>query len=92
MLYQKYLKTLKICPFCNLTKDEILRQNKYAILTLSKAPYTKDHLLVVSKKHVIKFNSLTQKQKDEFEKLICYGLKNFIKNTKMFLFFIGREI
>ncbi len=79
MLYQKYLKTMKTCPFCTLEKNEILKQNKYAILTLAKAPYTKDHLLVVSKKHVVKFNSLTQEQKDAFEKLICYGLKKLHK-------------
>ena len=60
MLYTKYLKTMRICPFCNLTKEEKLKQNKNAILTIAKAPYTKDHLLVVPKKHVIKFNSLTQ--------------------------------
>ena len=82
MLYTKYLKTLKTCPFCNLTKDEILRQNKYAILTLAKAPYTKDHLLVVPKKHVVKFNSLTQEQKDAVERLVCYGLKKLHKKHK----------
>jgi len=44
-------------------KDEIIRQNKYAILTLAKAPYTKNHLLVVPKKHVLKLNSLSEKEK-----------------------------
>ena len=82
MLYKKYLKKLKQCPFCCLRKDEMLRQNKYAILTLAKAPYTKDHLLVVPKKHVIKINSLNQKQKDDVEKLICYGIKKLNKKYK----------
>jgi diadenosine tetraphosphate (Ap4A) HIT family hydrolase len=81
-LYANYHKKIKKCPFCELHKDEIIRQNKYAILTLAKAPYTEGHLLVVSKKHVVKFNSLTQKQKDEFEKLICYGLKKLHKKYK----------
>ena len=63
MLYKEYLKKLKTCPFCCLNKNEIIKQNKYAILTLSKAPYTKDHLLVVPKKHSLKLDNLTTKEK-----------------------------
>lgn len=82
MLYTKYLKTMKQCPFCNLNKEEILKENKLAILTLAKAPYTKDHLLVLPKKHVRKINKLSKKQKDSIEELIYYGLKKLHKKYK----------
>ncbi len=82
MLYTKYLKSKPPCPFCNLTKPEILRQNKYAILTLAKAPYTKDHLLVVPKHHHIKINSLSKDEKDAMEKLIYYGMRKLHKKYK----------
>ena len=82
MLYQKYLKTLKTCPFCELEKDEILKQNKHAMLILAKAPYTKDHLLVVPKKHALKLNSLSKKEKDAVEKLIYFGMKKLHKRYK----------
>jgi len=82
MLYTKYLKTLHHCPFCDLNKNEIIKQNKYAILTLAKAPYTKDHLLVVPKKHVLKLNKLSKKQKQALEKLIYYAMKKLHKKYK----------
>jgi diadenosine tetraphosphate (Ap4A) HIT family hydrolase len=82
MLYYTYLKKLHTCPFCNLTKDEILKSNKSAILTLAKAPYTEDHLLVVPRKHVLKLRSLKKKEKEDMEKLILWGLKKTHKKYK----------
>jgi diadenosine tetraphosphate (Ap4A) HIT family hydrolase len=82
MLYEKYLKTLKTCPFCELEKNEIIKQNKFAILTLAKAPYTKDHLLVLPKKHILKLNSLTSKEKQALERLEYYALKKLHKKYK----------
>ena len=82
MLYSKFLKKKHPCPFCHLTKQEILRQNKYAILTFARAPYTKGHLLVVPKKHVLKINKLSKKQKDAVEKLIYYGMKKLHRKYK----------
>jgi len=75
MLYDIFLKKPRPCPFCNLTKDEILKSNKSAILTLARAPYTKDHLLVTPKKHHLTIKSLSKKEKEDIEKLILYGLK-----------------
>ena len=82
MLYEKFLKKHRECPFCNLNEEEILKQNKYAILTLARAPYIKGHLLVVPKKHVLKINKLSKKQKDAVEKLIYYGMKKLHKKYK----------
>jgi len=79
MLYKSYLKKLKECPFCSLKKEEILKENKNAYLILAQAPYTKSHLLVVPKKHALKLNLLSRKQKDDIEKLIYYGLKKLHK-------------
>lgn len=75
ILYKSYLKKLKKCPFCDLKKEETLRENKDAILIFAQAPYTKDHLLVIPKKHVLKLNLLSKKQKENIEKIIYYGLK-----------------
>jgi diadenosine tetraphosphate (Ap4A) HIT family hydrolase len=75
MLYNKYLKKNRKCPFCNLLDQEVIRQNKQGILTLARAPYTKDHLLVIPKKHVLKLDKLSKKQKDAIESLIYYGMK-----------------
>jgi len=82
MKYNKYLKKNHSCPFCHLIKGEIIKENKHAILTLARAPYIKDHLLVISKKHAIKLNSLSKKQKDAIESLIYYGMKKLHKKHK----------
>jgi len=82
MLYEKFLKKKHPCPFCHLLKDEVIRQNKHAILTMARAPYTKGHLLVIPKKHVLKINKLSKKQKDAVEKLIYYGMKKLHRKYK----------
>lgn len=82
MLYQKYLRKLKECPFCNLSKEEIVRQNDLAILTMAKAPYVKNHLLVVPKRHVMKLNKMTSREKDAVEKLVYYGMKKLHKKYR----------
>ena len=82
MLYNKFLKKNHACPFCHLMDKEVIKQNKYAILTLARAQYTKDHLLVLPKKHVLKLNSLSKNQKDAIEKLIYYGMKKLHKKYK----------
>lgn len=85
MLYTKYLKKInqeKICPFCNLKKSEILRSNESANLILAKAPYSKDHLLIVPKRHIIFINDLTKEEKQNIEKLIYFGFKKLHEKHK----------
>lgn len=65
MLYNLYLKKKRPCPFCGLKKEEIIKQKINAVLILSRAPHTKDHLLVIPKKYVLRFNSLSEKQKKD---------------------------
>ena len=66
-------------PFSN-TRSHKTKQvcNSY----YGKSPYTKDHLLVVPKKHVLKLNKLSKKQKDGIEGLIYYGMKILHKKYK----------
>lgn len=40
------------CPFCTIKPDIIITQNELAYLTLALAPYHKDHLLMIPKRHV----------------------------------------
>ena len=73
---------MKGCPFCTLKKSEILKSNKHANLILAKSPYTKDHLLVIPKKHKMKLSSLTKYEKEDVEKLIYFGMKKLHKKYK----------
>ena len=56
MLYCDYLlKVLKWdCPFCDLDKGYIVEKWKHFTVILARAPYTKDHLLIVPNRHLVR--------------------------------------
>ncbi|MFW6233289.1 MAG: HIT family protein [Nanoarchaeota archaeon] len=82
MLYNKYLKKLKKCPFCNVDKSHILLSNKNAFVLLCRSPYTKDHLLVIPKKHVKFLNKLNTNEQDDLNKLMIKALNKLHKKHK----------
>jgi len=85
MLYDlSFIKSIKKCPFCDLTTDQILKSNKHTILTIAKAPYAKNHLLIFPKKHHKKLESLNILEKKDMEKMIKYGIKIISKKHKNF--------
>lgn len=64
MLYKKFRKKLKSCPFCK-TKQAVITNKNTAYLTYALAPYHDYHLLILPKRHVISFLKLNpQEQKD----------------------------
>jgi histidine triad (HIT) family protein len=79
MYYQDYLKGVRKCPFCFLNKEEILKENKNAMLILSKAPYTKDHLLVVPKRHVLFLGDLKKEERVDVDNLVEFAMKKMHK-------------
>ena len=64
MLYNDYLlKVLKWeCPFCNLNKDYIVEKWKHFTVIIARAPYTKDHLLIVPNRHLIRLSEITPEE------------------------------
>ena len=69
MKYNDYLlKVLKNeCPFCNMNKDYIIEKWRYFSVILARAPYVKDHLLIVPNRHLIRLWEITS---EEWESLI----------------------
>lgn len=69
MKYDDYLlKVLKDeCPFCDVNKDYIVEKWKYFTVILARAPYTKDHLLIVPNRHFVHLREITP---EEWESLI----------------------
>jgi len=62
MKYEDVLKKVKkthICPFCNKQKKYILDQNRYFYVTVARAPYVANHLLIIPNKHVKLFHELS---------------------------------
>lgn len=77
MIYQKFLNLIRkknYCPFCNLDKNFVIKANSKAILTLARAPYVKDHLLVFPKRHIMELKNLKNSEKIAIGKLIIWGI------------------
>ena len=69
-----FLKKPRPCPFCNPKKEDIITENDTAYLTYSLAPYHKDHLLVISKRHIVEILDLTDKEVTNIYELVKKSL------------------
>lgn len=60
MKYDDYLlKVLKDeCPFCSTEKEYIIEKDKHFTVLLARAPYTKDHLLIVPNRHLVRLREI----------------------------------
>ncbi len=65
MRYDDYLlKVLKDeCPFCGINKDYIVEKWKHFTVLLSRAPYTRDHIMIVPNRHLIRMWEITQDER-----------------------------
>ena len=72
----------KVCPFCDLKGEEIIKKNKFAVLTLAQAPYCKDHLIVTCKRHHLRLNLMSSSEKNAVDKLIYYGMRKLHNKYK----------
>ncbi|MDA3836688.1 MAG: HIT family protein [Nanoarchaeota archaeon] len=79
MKYDCFLKNMEGCPFCSLTKEEILKQNSSGKVILAKAPYHKGHLLIVPNKHTSKISGLTKNEKFGIFELIIWAERKMKK-------------
>ena len=55
------------CPFCNLNKNFVVDKSKDFFVILARAPYSKDHLLIVPKRHIVRLWEITS---DEWTTLV----------------------
>ena len=84
MLYCDYLlKVLKWeCPFCGINKDYIIERWKHFTVILSRAPYTKDHLLIVPNRHLIRMWEITAEEWETLVPLVEKWMKKLEKIHK----------
>lgn len=72
MLYRQRLATTlqdDYCPFCNFHPAEIIAEGKYFVVVPARAPYSKDHVLIVPKRHVIFLKELKKAEEKELRAL-----------------------
>ena len=73
MKYEDFLKRLNDCPFCNFNKGWVIKENNSAILALSRAYDSKDHLVIFPKKCARKLCELNLNEKNDLVELIFFG-------------------
>jgi diadenosine tetraphosphate (Ap4A) HIT family hydrolase len=62
------------CPFCDPERDFVITENNYAYITPARAPYMKDHLLVIPKRHITDLGKLRKNEKNCLFDLIVSGM------------------
>ncbi len=64
MKYDDYLlKILKDeCPFCDVKKEYVIEKSRYFMVVLARAPYIKDHILIVPNRHLVRLSEITPKE------------------------------
>lgn len=81
MKYKDYLlKVLKgECPFCDLNNDYIVEKWKHFTVILSRAPYIKDHLLIVPNRHLVRLWEIKPEEWETFVPLMEKWMKKLEK-------------
>lgn len=65
MKYIDYLKTHTECVLCNYPQEYIIHDSQYFSIILARAPYVKDHTMLISKRHIKNFHELEKEEYDE---------------------------
>ncbi len=68
-MINKFEKT-HTCPFCHEKPENMLQIGKYFFVIPARAPYSKDHLLIVPKRHVNMMITLSHEELKEMYKLV----------------------
>ena len=64
MKYDDYLlRVLKDeCPFCDIKNEYVVEKWKHFTVLLARAPYIKDHILIVPNRHLVRLSEITPKE------------------------------
>ena len=75
------------CLFCTTKNDDIIEENKFAFATLDSYPVSKQHCLIIPKRHVKEYFELSEEEViscDQLIKKIKIKVENNDKTIKGF--------
>jgi len=61
------------CPFCNLSREQILLENELALAFYDKYPVQKGHLLIIPKRHAMTYFDATLDEIIAMHQLVHQG-------------------
>lgn len=79
---KKYDHRLDKCPFCDLSKKQIVEENNLAYLIFDKFPVTKHHSLVIPKRHFSDYFEITQAENNAMTYLLNFGRSRLMEIDK----------
>ena len=71
--------TITLCPFCNITNDEVILKNSLAFVRYDKFPVNNGHTLIIPYRHVSSYFDLTVDESQAINDLIPEA-KKLIEN------------
>ena len=51
------------CPFCDVKKEYVIEKSEYFTVLLARAPYVRDHILMVPNRHLVRLSEITPKER-----------------------------
>ena len=75
------------CIFCNIEEKRIFLKSNFFIVIKDKFPVTKDHLLLIPKRHIESIFDLNKEEKNEFFEVLSVLKKKLLKKDKLILAF-----
>ncbi|MBN1162420.1 HIT family protein [Patescibacteria group bacterium] len=87
-MYEQVKSNLRKCPFCDLKDKYIIYERNETVLTVNLFPYIDSHLLIIPRKHHLKFADINSKEWNSVKYLISLGIEILnkgmnIKNTNI---------
>jgi diadenosine tetraphosphate (Ap4A) HIT family hydrolase/5-methylcytosine-specific restriction endonuclease McrA len=72
----------KECIFCNISKNKIIKENELAVVIEDNYPVTKNHSLIISKRHCSNYFDLYQPEINACNQLIFETREQLLKKDK----------
>ena len=69
-ILESYNHRKKGCIFCNISKSKIIKSNELSVVIKDNYPVTKDHCLIISKRHCAEYFDLYQPEINAISQLI----------------------
>lgn len=58
------------CPFCNITKNKVLKRSTYFLYIEPTSKLNKDHSLIIPRRHLTDWRQLNTKEQQSFFKFL----------------------
>lgn len=71
------------CPFCELSVEQIIDSNELALAFYDAYPVTKNHTLIIPKRHVADYFELTKDEVNAMQELLYRQRENLQHSDKL---------